>query len=954
MIKKRSNSDYLFFFIRTRKAFSTCPLPIDPPSPTVSAATNGHKAFCFSLTEQLVRRGLLSLAQRVIQRIISQCSSVPDAISAFDFAVARGMELDSCSYGVLIRKLVSSGETRMAEVLYNDKLIRRGHESDPSILNSMVICHCKLGQLEEAKNHFDRLIVMKSIPCKYACNTLLRELCAQDRVLEAFDYFSRMNDAGIFLGFWPYKMLIDGLCFRGCLDEALHLFDIMCDRGVPPNVHLWKSLVHGFCKRGRVEEAELLSLEMESQGWVLHDQMVESGIEPDVVTYNIMICQYCKEHKVDCALILLNNMSRCNIAPTVHCYTVLIATLHKENRMMEVDELYNKMLDSGVVPDHVLFFTLVKKSPKGHELRLAFTILQAVAKNGYSIDPSSFPTSAESNPTSDLELKIDRLLGEILRRNSYLADVAFSIYIIALCTGGKTDVALLCMDKMVSLGCRPLLSTYNSVLKCLCQEGLFEAAKSLINLMQDRGMVPNSTSYLIMVNEHGKRGDLASAFDVLDQLDKRGLKPSVAIYDSIIGFLGGQKRIFEAEDMFKRMLEAGVDPDEVVYVTMINAYSKNGRAIKAFQLFDKMITDGIRPSSHAYTALINGLVKKNMTEKGCLYLDRMLEDGFMPNHVLYTALINQFLRKRELEFAFRLLDLMENSQIECDLITYITLVSGVCRNIKCIKGRWHVARTKSERAREMLFHLLHQKSLVPRENSLRISINSLKEIKYFALKLIQEVKDTRFMPNLYLYNGMMSGFCLAYQMQHAYDHLELMRREGVAPNQVTFTILIDGHIRFRETDYAIGLFNKMNASGCAPDRIVYNTLIKGLCKGGRLLDALSLSHTMHKRGFSPWKASYESLLSCLCASRLSIHALRLCEDMLAHDYCNTSRDWSSWIFAKNQVHMANPYEEVSEENEAYGSFLFGCQRGPLCATDNRELFWLKCLSDSISVSVPAN
>ncbi|KAF3953007.1 hypothetical protein CMV_021500 [Castanea mollissima] len=228
--------------------------------------------------------------------------------------------------------------------------------------------------------------------------------------------------------------------------------------------------------------------------------------------------------------------------------------------------------------------------------------------------------------------------------------------------------------------------------------------------------------------------------------------------------------------MFKRMLESGVDPDEVVYVTMINGYSKNGRAIEAHQLFDITLENSIQPSSYSYTALItiSGLVKKNMTYKGCIYLDKMLGDGLQPNVVLYTSLISLFLKKGQIEFAFRLVDLMDRNQIDTDLIMYISLVSGVSRNISGIKKEW------------------------------------------------------------------------AERMWDAYDHFEKMQREGVHPNEVTYSILIDGHIRSGDIDSAIGLFNKMNADGFAPDRIAYNTSLKGLCKAGRLLNALPLSYTMQR------------------------------------------------------------------------------------------------------------
>ena len=47
---------------------------------------------------------------------------------------------------------------------------------------------------------------------------------------------------------------------------------------------------------------------------------------------------------------LLNNNLSCNLAPNVHCYTVLIDALYKENRLLEVHDLFKSMLVRGVVP----------------------------------------------------------------------------------------------------------------------------------------------------------------------------------------------------------------------------------------------------------------------------------------------------------------------------------------------------------------------------------------------------------------------------------------------------------------------------------------------------------------------------------------------------------------------------------------------------------------------------
>ncbi|KAK1575961.1 hypothetical protein Q3G72_009749 [Acer saccharum] len=942
----RKHSKFFLLFKATRRSATTCTFKRDPPplntNSVSSSSSSDHKLLCFSLVEQLLDRGLMSSAQKVFQRMIAQSSSVPDAISVADFAIVRGMDLDLGGYGALIAKLIEFDQPQMVLSLYRSNIASTGMDRDPNILNSMIICFCKLGKFDDARTHFDKLMSMEYVPSKFARYAILKDLHAQERFLEAFGYFARLSDAGVNMGFWLCNILIDGLCYKGCLNEAMEVFDIMQNRlQLQPTLHLYKSLFYGLCKRGYVIEAESLFTEIESQGFfidkmmytsimkgyckekrmkmamrvclrmlkmgfepdnytcntlihgfvkmglydkarVVYNQMNGWGLQPDVITYHIMISNYCKERKLVCALTLLNNISS-NLTLSVHSYTVLIAALYKENRLTEVDELYKQMLDNGVVPDHVLSFILMKKCPKGQELQLAYMVLQAVAKNGCGFDPLSLSTSATENSSGDLNQAIELLLEKIVKSNPNLANVAFGIYISALCQAGQTDIAFLCMDKMVSLGCKPLLFTFNTLVKCLCLEGLFGDAKLLIELMEDSGMVPDSETYLITVTEYCKRGDLGSAFDVLDQIEARGMIPSVAIYDTIIRRLSREKRILEAEDMFKRMLELGVDPDEVVYMTMINAYSDNGRTFEARQLFEKMIENSIQPGPRCYTALISGLVKIGMTDKGCMYLHRMLGDGFVPNAVLYTSLVNCFLSKGDFEFAFRLVDLMDRNQIEHDLISYIALVSGFGRHMIC-KKRWYVVNRGPERAREMLFQLLHQRTPVPREKNIRVSIDSLEGMKCFALKLMRKVKEIQFMPNLYLYNCIIFGFCGAGRLQDAYDHFEMMQREDVRPNQVTFTILINGHIIDGDIDNAIRLFNKMSADGFPPDRIAHNTLLKGLSQAGRLPDALSILYRMKKSGFFPNKVSYEHLLRCLCASYSSYAAFKIFEEMIGHSY----------------------------------------------------------------------
>ncbi|XP_060210796.1 pentatricopeptide repeat-containing protein At5g62370-like [Lycium barbarum] len=266
----------------------------------------------------------------------------------------------------------------------------------------------------------------------------------------------------------------------------------------------------------------------------------------------------------------------------------------------------------------------------------------------------------------------------------------------------------------------------------------------------------------------------------------------------------------------------------------------------------------------------------------------MIEEGFKPNTVLCTSLIKHFFWNRDPEFAFRLVDLMTRSGVELDLVTYITLVSGVSRNISSLDRKWLLPQGQYEESKERLFSLL-QSAMLPEKKL--TSVISQEEVKSRALRLINEVNNSPLMHNLYLYNGIISCFCRTKMMKDAYNRFKLMQNEGLQPNQVTFTILIDGHFRSGEVDCAVTLFNIMIERNCPPDNIVYNTLIRGLCKHGRLIDALSLSYTlMLKKGLAPSKASYENLLSSLCANNWSGDAVKICQDMLANEYVPCTRN----------------------------------------------------------------
>ncbi|KAK8951726.1 Pentatricopeptide repeat-containing protein [Platanthera zijinensis] len=957
LLKRRkfvSSSQFHFHFPSRnpsshRSPTSTCALhAADPYSPPSIDTAGILPSLRLSLLGSLARRGLLSAACNVLERIITSSSSI-EAAAALDYALSLGVPID---HGRILRSLVSAGQLLKADALFIHSA-KETSPADPVLLNSMIECYCKLGKLSAAETYLEELFRIGHYPTARAYIASLRARCAEKKYVEAFNLFCTMAaQEGILPPLSTYNLMISSLCSIGCLDHARFMFDFMFNLGLQLTPRSYKCLVYGLSKHGRVLEAEDVCRKMESRdfwmdralctsliygyqkegrmglalrifekmkgmsccepdayayntiihgflklgyvdsAWELFNQMVERGLERNVVTYSMMINWYGKNRRVERAMELMKEMNEFGIAPNLHCYTALVTSLSMERRLAEVEVILEKMLDSGIVPDHVMFLLLIKHLPQSHRSMAVQKTLRAIANIDRNIDFSRL-SGLSSSCGEGFRREIDDFVDEIMKSDAFPVHVISSVLPCILCTEGKIDVACSLMEKMVSSGYYPSISTYNFLIRSICNEGRLDDAGSLVNLLVG---VPSSLDvYSIKINALCKIGHVDLAVEQLDEMIHKGFKPPVSVYDLIIGSLCRAGRIKRADLIFNSMLKCGVPPDEVVYATLMKGYCVLGRAVRASHLFDQMMRRGLLPSSRAYSALINGLVKKNMFRSACHYIDRMLDDGFVPDTVLYTMLVNQFSRKGEIGLALDIFDLMIRNQIEPDLIAYGSLISGLCRHKK--GGGSILLARKLKKARCILFRLDSRGKFPTRMlQKQRLPSMSITEKVNFALGKVQDLINSGLVPDLHIYNGILNGLCIANKMEDVYDHITHMQDNDITPNQVTFTILMKCFIRSGDVDCAIRLFNQMNSDGYIPDKISYNTLIIGFCLAGRVIEGASLGYGMQKRGLIPSKVIYDQLLQLLVSCYPSKPAILLLEEMILHNHVPHSSNYNKLLW----------------------------------------------------------
>ncbi|PPR87963.1 hypothetical protein GOBAR_AA32732 [Gossypium barbadense] len=136
-------------------------------------------------------------------------------------------------------------------------------------------------------------------------------------------------------------------------------------------------------------------------------------------------------------------------------------------------------------------------------------------------------------------------------------------------------------------------------------------------------------------------------------------------------------------------------------------------------------------------------------------------------------------------------------------------------------------------------------------------------------------------PNVVTYSILVDAHCKEGMVSEAEDIIDAMIKRGIEPNVVTHNALINGHCLQNEMDKARRVFNLMIEMGCAPDIVTYSTMINGYCKAKRLDEAMELFHEISQKGPIPNTVTYNTLVQSMFQLGKVSTACELFRKMLA-------------------------------------------------------------------------
>ncbi|KAJ4834911.1 hypothetical protein Tsubulata_032565, partial [Turnera subulata] len=234
-------------------------------------------------------------------------------------------------------------------------------------------------------------------------------------------------------------------------------------------------------------------------------------------------------------------------------------------------------------------------------------------------------------------------------------------------------------------------------------------------------------------------------------------------------------------------------------------------------------------------------------------------------------------RHRKIDDALRLLESLRLRGYRPDSLNISSIIHALCD-----AGRFAEAHRR--------FAISLASSPVPDERTCNVLLARLLDSRtpFSTLNVLCRLVDVKpeFVPSLVNYNRLIDQFCLVSGQPGVGHRLvyDMMGR-GHCPSVVTYTTLVNGYCWVGEMGDAFKLFDEMREpGGVAPNSLTWSLLIRGVLRKrdlerGKVLMSELWERMKSERDRSVNNAAFANLVDCLCSEGFFNEVFVIAEDM---------------------------------------------------------------------------
>lgn len=536
---------------------------------------------------------------------------------------------------------------------------------------------------------------------------------------------------------------------------------------------------------------------------------------------------------------VLNDMRRLGLPRNLAFYASIMRLFASSREYFGALKLYDAMVADGVEPDKMMYICLMN--------------------NAVACDMAG------------RALEFFRLLWRLGTPSVRTCMVILRVHM----KRGDWAAATELLHEMKGAGVKPDNLVLNHVLGLCVSVGQIDAAESAADAWAD---LVDVVSFNILLKGHTQQVDLPRAEALLERMASSG-RVNLISYNTVMDCAVRSLQLLSSphERRKARAEAAGAKP------ASDPRHSNSFLAIarRPWELLDEAVRRGLEPDRYTCSTLVKG-----MHLGGCSVseIDRVvvllkgigaqaLQDTSLHSgngrpdqqnsrllEVMFNTLLDACVSSKDLDRMAEIFALMRSFQTGVSAVTFGTLIKAFGQ------------AGKLSRCLEV-WEEMHRASIQPTAVTYGCYIDACLRNENLARaeQLFEGMEVDGVVPNAVIYTSLIRGYARAGQPVQALTLYQAMRRRGVDATAVTFNSVLDIVARqLSDPGRLAEVIRDMRAADVAPDVITYSILIKASCSVGNIDNALGLFEQLRQEGLVFDQVAFNTLLlACSKAGRIA-------------------------------------------------------------------------------------
>lgn len=300
---------------------------------------------------------------------------------------------------------------------------------------------------------------------------------------------------------------------------------------------------------------------------------------------------------------------------------------------MEAIELFCKMIEGPVLPNHFTFSSVLKACGNLSDSRTGEQFYAHAVKHGFASD-------------------------------DYVGNSLISMY----AKSGRMDDAQKAFESLFEKN----LDSYNTVVDAYAKNVDSEGAFELFHEISDFGVEVNAFTFTSLLSGASSIGAIGKGEQIHARLLKSGFQSNQCICNALISMYARCGHIEAAFQVFNKMGDRNV----ITWTSMITGFAKHGFAARALEIFHEMLKAGIRPNEITYIAVLSACSHAGLVSEGWeIFKSMHKEHEIAPRMEHYACMVDLLGRSGSLREAIEFINKMPCTP---DALVWRTFL-GACR-----------------------------------------------------------------------------------------------------------------------------------------------------------------------------------------------------------------------------------------------------------------------------------